>query len=127
MFPSDVKFTQEHEWVKLEGDVATIGISSYAVEELGEIVFVDLPEIDAELEQMSEFGSVESVKTVSSLYLPMSGIVMAINKSAKENPEVINQSPYEDGWLIKLKISDDKEYDDLLTPEEYEHHLDSLA
>ena len=127
MFPSDIKFTQEHEWVKLEGDVATIGISSYAVDELGEIVFVDLPPLNSEVEQMAEFGSVESVKTVSSLYMPMSGIVMSVNKAVQKNPELINQSPYEDGWLVKLKISDDKEYDDLLTAQEYEHHLDTLS
>ncbi len=126
MVSSNYRFTEKHEWVKLEKDVATVGISAYAVDELGEIVFVDLPEIGAEYEQMAEFGSVESVKTVSSLYLPISGVILEINKELLTTPDLINNSAYEEGWLVKVKISDEKEVEDLMTYDEYQLHLESL-
>lgn len=126
MVSSNYRFTEKHEWVKLEKDVATVGISAYAVDELGEIVFVDLPEIGAEYEQMAEFGSVESVKTVSSLYLPISGVILEINKELLTTPDLINNSAYEEGWLVKVKISDEKEVDDLMTYDEYQLHLEAL-
>jgi glycine cleavage system H protein len=127
MFPSDLRYTEEHEWVKVEGDVAIVGITDYATEELGEIVFCDLPPVGKALEQMDEFGSVESVKTVSSLFSPITGIVDEVNEELVASPNVINDSPYDSGWLIKVKMSDIKEIDDLMTSEEYEQHLDSIG
>ncbi len=126
MVPSGLKFTEEHEWVRLEGDIATVGISEHAAEELGEIVYVDLPEQGRPIGQMEEFGTVESVKTLSSLYLPMGGEVLEVNKSLSGNPGLINESPYEEGWLIKIKVSDEKEYDDLLAYSEYQQYLEGL-
>ena len=125
MFPSDLRYTEEHEWVRVEGDVATIGITDHATEELGEIVFCDLPNVGAEVVQMDEFGSVESVKTVSSLFSPLTGIVDEINDEIISAPSIINDSPYDAGWLIKVKLSDLKEVDDLLTPEEYKTHVEA--
>ena len=119
-----LKFTEEHEWIKLDGEIATIGISAHATEELGEIVYVDLPKLGTELEQMDEFGSVESVKTLSSLFSPMSGTVAESNPAVVKDPALINESPYEEGWLIKLKIADEKEYDDLMSYSEYQQFLE---
>ena len=127
MFPTDLRYTEEHEWVKVEGDVAIVGITDYATEELGEIVFCDLPSVGKELEQMDEFGSVESVKTVSSLFSPITGVVDEINEELIAAPNIINDSPYDSGWLIKVKLSDMKEVEDLMTSEEYQQHLDSVA
>jgi glycine cleavage system H protein len=126
MSAENCRYTQEHEWISVVGNVATIGISSYAVDELGEIVFVDLPEVDAEFEQMAEFGSVESVKTVSSLYSPVSGKVTQINEKLKTEPELLNSSPYDNGWLIKMVLSDPIEIDDLMSHSEYTHYIESL-
>lgn len=126
MIPSDLKYTEEHEWVRLENDHAVVGITQYAIEELGEIVFVDLPPVGRVIKQMDEFGSVESVKTISSLYLPISGEVSEINEDLTKNPGYINESPYEDGWLIKVALSDENELDDLMTPEEYKNFLETL-
>ena len=125
MVPAELKYTEEHEWVRIDNDTATIGITSHAAEELGEIVFCDLPEEDDEIEQMGEFGSIESVKTVSSLYSPVTGTIEAVNTDVINNPGLINDSPYEEGWLVKISISDSKEVDDLLTAEEYQNFLDS--
>lgn len=126
MIPSDIKYTKEHEWIRLEGNTATVGLTTHASEELGELVFVELPEIDSEFEQMEEFGSVESVKTVSSMFMPMSGKITETNSNVSDSPETINKSPYEDGWMIKFTVSDEKEYDDLLSSTEYENFLEEL-
>ena len=126
MIPSDLRYTEEHEWVRVENDVAVVGITQHAVDELGEIVFVDLPEIGRQIGQMEEFGSVESVKTISSLYLPVSGEVIEINSELSKNPGYVNESPYEDGWLIKVSLGDEKEIDDLMTAEEYKNFLETL-
>ena len=126
MIKPDLKYTEEHEWIKVEGDTATIGITSYAADELGEIVFAELPEVGDSIAQMDEFGSIESVKTLSSLYLPLSGEITAINEDVPENPGTINDSPFDDGWLVKVKIEDTNEVDDLMTAEEYEAFLESL-
>ena len=125
MIPNDLRYTEEHEWIRVENEVATVGITNHAVDELGEIVFVDLPQIGAEIEQMVEFGSVESVKTVSSLYLPISGKIIEINEALSHNPNLINDSPYDEGWLVKVAMSDEKEADDLMTPGEYRSHLEN--
>lgn len=126
MIPSDLKYTEEHEWVRVENDTAIVGITQHAVDELGEIVFVDLPEIGRQIGQMDEFGSVESVKTISSLYLPVGGEVIETNLELSKNPGYVNESPYEDGWLVKIALSDEKEIDDLMTPEEYKNFLETL-
>lgn len=125
MIPNDLRYTEEHEWIRVENEIATVGITSHAVDELGEIVFVDLPEVGAQIEQMAEFGSVESVKTVSSLFLPISGEIIEINKELVNNPNLVNDSPYEDGWLVKVAMSDEKEADDLMTAGEYKSHLEN--
>ena len=126
MLLDNVKYTQEHEWVLLEDDIATIGISSHAIEELGDIVFVELPKVGSEFSQMDELGTVESVKTVSSLYIPLSGSIIEVNETLQDAPETVNEAPYGNGWLIKVKIDDRAEYDDLMTSEEYEAYLESL-
>ena len=118
--PQDLKYTKEHEWVKIKGDTALIGITDFAQSELGDIVYVEMPEIDSEIEQMSEFGVVESVKTVSNLYSPVTGIVKKINKKLADNPDLVNSDPYGDGWMIEVKCADMNELDDLLSAEEYE-------
>lgn len=124
MNPEHLKYTKEHEWVLIENNTAQIGITSHAAEELGEVVFCELPEVDDDLSQGDEFGSVESVKTVSSLYSPISGTVIEINDELNDNPASINEAPYTDGWMIKLEISDTKELTDLLSAEEYQAFID---
>lgn len=126
MFPTDLKYTKEHEWVRLKDTIATVGLTAHATHELGEIVYVELPDADSEIGQMDELGTVESVKTVSSIYMPMSGTITAMNTKVVDSPELINSSPYEDGWLVKLAVSDEKEFDDLMTPKEYEAYLKTL-
>ncbi|MGE4169765.1 MAG: glycine cleavage system protein GcvH [Candidatus Margulisiibacteriota bacterium] len=126
MIPAQLYYTEDHEWVRVEGDIATVGITDHAVKELGDIVFVDLPEVGSQIEQMAEFGSVESVKTVSGLFLPVSGEVVAVNADALSEPAVLNDSPYEDGWLIQVRMADPKELEDLLSAADYKTHLESL-
>jgi len=123
MIPNNLKYTEEHEWVLLEGDIATVGITQHAIHELGEIVYVELPAVGADYLQMAEFGSVESVKTVSSLYVPLSGEVVQVNTEVVGNPSQLNESPYDDGWLIKIRIADVNEFDELLSPSDYEMQL----
>ena len=120
----DLKFSKEHEWVKKEGDSAIIGISSHATEELGEIVYVDLPKPGTVLTTTEEFGSVESVKTVSSLFAPISGVVTEINDAVVQNPALIWNDPQDTGWLIKCKPTHEQEWENLMTQEEYLTSLD---
>lgn len=124
--PEELKYTKEHTWVKAEGGVATIGITDYAQNELGEIVFVELPEIEAEVEHSTEFGVVESVKTVSDLYSPVSGVVVETNEDLLDSPEIINDSPYDDGWMLKVEMSDPRELASLMSAEEYQDFVESL-
>jgi len=126
MAEQEFKYTQEHEWVELNGNVATVGITQYAVDELGEIVFVELPQVGKEFSQMDEFGTVESVKTVSSLFAPVSGKIVERNEQLESSSNLLNESPYLDGWLIKLEVSDLSEWDDLMTHEEYKTYLETL-
>ncbi|MBT3580932.1 glycine cleavage system protein GcvH [bacterium] len=126
MFPKDFKYTEEHIWVKQEGDIAIIGITSFGSEEMGDIVFVELPEIGKEIEQISEFASVETKNSVKSLNLPIGGEIADVNQDVVDSPFLVNESPYEDGWLVKVNISDEKEIDDLLTDIEYERFLEGL-
>ena len=116
----DLKYTKEHEWVKQEDGTVRIGITDFAQAELGDIVFVELPEVDDEIKKNEPFGSVESVKTVSELYAPISGKVVAINEELSDSPEFVNESPYEKAWMIIVEPSDSSELDELLTAEQYE-------
>ena len=112
--PTDLRYTKEHEWVKVEGNTAIIGITDFAQHELGDIVFVELPEVGDEVKLEQAFGSVESVKTVSELYAPVSGTVTAINDELSDSPELVNESPYEGAWMIKVELSNPDELEALL-------------
>lgn len=119
--PSDLKYTKEHEWVKDNGDgTATIGITDFAQGELGDIVFVELEEAGFEFSQDDTFGTVEAVKTVSDLFAPVDGEVLELNEELEDNPEIVNDDPYGDGWMIKIKVTDPSQLEGLLTAQEYE-------
>ena len=117
--PTDLKYTKDHEWVKIEGDIATIGITNFAQGELGDIVYVDVDTLDDTLEKDEVFGSVEAVKTVSDLFMPLSGEVIEFNESLEDEPEIVNEDPYGKGWMIKISISDDSQLVDLLDAQNY--------
>lgn len=117
--PEDLKYTDDHEWAKIESDTVTIGINDYAQDQLGEIVFVELPEAGDTFSQGDEFGSVESVKAVSEIYIPISGEILEVNEALEDAPELVNESCYEDGWLIKVKPDDVSELDKLLDKAAY--------
>ncbi|HLR15560.1 MAG TPA: glycine cleavage system protein GcvH [Bacillota bacterium] len=122
--PKDLLYSEEHEWVKKEGDKVRIGITDFAQSELGDIVFVELPEVGDEIEADDSFGSVESVKTVSELYAPLSGTVVEVNEELEDNPEFVNESPYENAWMIVIEPSDTSEFDDLLSDEGYQEFIE---
>ncbi|MDL5513883.1 glycine cleavage system protein GcvH [Arenibacter sp. M-2] len=117
--PSDLKYTKDHEWVRIEGDTAIVGITDFAQGELGDIVYVEVETLDETLDKDEVFGTVEAVKTVSDLFLPLSGEIIAFNESLEDEPEKVNTDPYGDGWIIKVKISDSSEIDGLLGDAEY--------
>lgn len=114
-----MKFSKEHEWAKLEGTTVTIGITDYAANQLGDVVFVELPSVGSGLKKGTTFGTIESVKTVSDLYAPVSGEVIAVNEELEGNPALVNESPMADGWILKVKIADVKEFDTLLSEADY--------
>ena len=118
--PTDLRYTRDHEWVRVDGDEATVGITQYAADQLGDIVFVELPEAGRSLEESKAFGVVESVKAVSDLFAPLSGTVTSINEALAANPELVNSDPYGAGWMIKLKVTDTAEMVDLLDGRAYE-------
>jgi glycine cleavage system H protein len=118
--PKDLRYSEEHEWVKVEGEKVRVGITHFAAHELGDIVFVELPEVGTDVTIDQPFGSVESVKTVSELYAPVSGKVVEINEDLNDNPESVNESPYEKAWMIVIETTDTSEVDKLLTPEQYD-------
>lgn len=118
--PKELKYSQEHEWVKTEGEKARVGITDFAQSELGDIVFVELPEVGDEVQADEPFGSVESVKTVSELYAPISGTVVEVNEDLDDSPEFVNESPYEKAWMIVVEPSDSSQIDDLMSAEDYE-------
>lgn len=124
--PVHLKYTKDHEWVELHGSTATIGITEYAQASLGDLVFVELPEVGATIASGDEFAVVESVKAASEVYTPVSGEVVEINEDLSDTPEVINEHPYTDGWIAKVKLSDKSELDDMMTAEEYEEYLNQL-
>ena len=117
--PENLLYTQEHEWIRVDGQDAVIGITQFAQEQLGDIVFVELPEVGALIEQESSFGVVESVKTVSDLYAPVRGTVTAVNKDLEAHPEHVNDEPYKKGWIIKIELTDENELKNLMSPEDY--------
>ena len=117
--PENLKYTKDHEWVAIDGDVATVGITDFAQGELGDIVFVEIETEGETLDKEEVFGTIEAVKTVSDLYMPLAGEVVEFNTELEDTPELVNQEPYEGGWMIKIKISDPSEVDSLLSAEEY--------
>ena len=121
--PTELKYTKDHEWVKIEGNVATIGITDFAQGELGDIVFVDVDTVDDDLEAGEVFGSVEAVKTVSDLYLPVSGKISEFNDALEDQPELLNTDPYGQGWIIKVEMKDGFDASELLSAEQYQESL----
>jgi len=119
-YPDDVRYTKDHEWAREEGGIVTVGITSFATDQLGDVVFVQLPEAGETLETGKSFGVVEAVKTVSDLYAPLSGEVVEVNAALADNPATVNQSPYGEGWMIRIRPSDPKEFGGLLSPSDYE-------
>src|SRR5690606_12583223 len=117
--PNNLKYTKDHEWVVIDGDVATIGITDFAQKELGDIVYVEVETLDQTLDKDEIFGTVEAVKTVSDLFLPLSGEVIEFNEALETEPELVNSDPYGDGWMIKVKISDRSEIDGLMSADDY--------
>lgn len=117
--PSELKYTKDHEWIMIEGDVATVGITDFAQSELGDIVYVEVDTLDETLDSEEVFGTVEAVKTVSDLFLPLSGEIIEFNENLEDEPEKVNTDPYGEGWMIKLKISDASEVDNLLSADDY--------
>ena len=117
--PEELRYTEEHEWVKLDGNIATVGITDFAQSELGDIVYLEIDTLDAEINSNEVFGTVEAVKTVSDLFLPMSGKIIEFNENLSDSPESINDSPYEDGWIIKVEVSNVDEISELLDNNKY--------
>ena len=118
--PNDIKYTDEHEWVKMDGDFAIIGITDYAQSELGDIVFVELPMTNESFAKGDSFGTVEAVKTVSDLFMPISGEIVEVNENLEDNPELINSDPYENGWIIKIKLENSDNSNNLMDSSKYE-------
>ena len=123
--PENLKYTKDHEWIKVDGDEAIVGITDYAQNELGDIVFVEIETEGEELEKEEVFGTVEAVKTVSDIFMPLSGEVVEVNSKLEDSPEIVNKDPYGDGWLIKVKISDKSQLDDLLEASKYKELIES--
>ncbi len=123
MIPEDLKYTREHEWLRIEDDLAVVGITDYAQRELGDVVFVDLPAVGSTVQQGEIFGSIDSVKTASDLYSPISGEVVEINSALADDPALVNTDPYGKGWMIKVRPRDKSELDNLLTPQEYREYV----
>jgi len=122
--PEDNRYAKSHEYVHLEGDVATVGITDYAQKELGDVVFVELPQVGSQLDAADELGSIESVKAVSELFSPVSGEVIEVNEALADNPALVNTDPWGDGWMIRIRVSDPTEIDELMTAEEYDEYIE---
>jgi glycine cleavage system H protein len=118
--PTDRRYTKEHEWVRLENGLGTVGITDYAQDQLGDIVYLDLPSPGTQVKQLDKLGEIESVKAVSDLYSPVSGEVVEVNQEVNDRPELVNRSPYEEGWLVRVRLADLAEVDNLLTAEQYD-------
>ena len=124
MYPDDLKYSKEHEWVRMDGNIAEIGVTVFAEESLGDVVFVDLPDVGTEIKQFDKFGEIESVKAVSDLFSPVGGVVVETNPGAVDTPEQVNSEPYGAGWLIKVEVSDSAQLDGLMDAETYKATLD---
>lgn len=118
-YPTDVRYLESHEWIRLEGNEGTVGISDYAQEELNDVVYVELPEVGDTFRKGDAFATVESVKAASDVYIPMSGTITAVNEALADSPQLVNQDPYGAGWFVKIKVSNPSEYDELLDAEAY--------
>ncbi|PYQ34164.1 MAG: glycine cleavage system protein GcvH [Acidobacteria bacterium] len=127
MTPEDSRYAKSHEYIHVEGNVGTIGITDYAQKELGDVVFVELPQVGTQLELGDELGSIESVKAVSELFSPVSGEVVEVNESLADKPELVNTDPYGDGWMIKIKLTAPDEVDELMNAEDYEDYIQTEA
>jgi glycine cleavage system H protein len=125
--PEDNRYAKSHEYVHVEGNTGTIGITEYAQKELGDVVFVELPQVGTELEAGDELGSIESVKAVSELFVPVSGEVVEVNEALADNPALVNTDPWGDGWMVRIKLADVTEVDELMTAEEYDEYLEKEA
>lgn len=123
VFPDTVKYSKEHTWARLEGDTATVGISDYAQDQLGEIVYIELPELGARFGTDEVFGFVESIKTASELYMPVAGEIVEVNPELEDAPEIVNSDPFEEGWMLKIKVKDAGEVDNLLDAQGYRDNL----
>lgn len=121
--PKELKYTKDHEWLSLDGEVATVGVTDFAQSELGDIVYVEVETLDETLEKEEVFGTVEAVKTVSDLFMPISGEVIEFNEKLETNPEVVNEDPYGEGWMIKIRVSDENELNELLSSDDYEGEI----
>src|SRR6056297_1220291 len=122
--PNDLFYTENHEWISMDGKEAVVGITEHAQEELGDIVFVELPSVEEELDQFEEFGVIESVKAVSDVFMPVSGIVVEVNEELMDQPELINEDPYGSGWLIKVEVKDKSDLDKLMDSAEYKAFIE---
>ena len=122
--PDDLRYLESHEWVRVSGDTAEVGITAFAQDELGDVVFVELPEEGAELTAGEDFGVVESIKAVSDVYAPISGTVTAVNDRLRDEPELLNEDPFGDGWMLKMEVADGSEPDDLLSPDAYRDQIE---
>ena len=127
MTPEDNRYAKSHEYVHVESDVGTVGITDYAQKELGDVVFVELPQVGTQLEQGDELGSIESVKAVSELFAPISGEVVEVNEALSEKPELVNTDPYGDGWMVRIKLATPEEVGELMDAEEYEEYVEKEA
>lgn len=125
MYPSDYLYSRDHEWVRVEGDTCVLGITEFAQEELGEIVFVELPEVGQSFNATDEVGTIESVKAVAEVYTPVSGEVLEVNSAVEDDPELLNDDPHGDGWLMKLKIESKGDLGELMSAEQYEEYIAS--
>lgn len=125
-YPNDRKYTKDHEWARTEGDLVRIGITAYAVEQLGDVTLVDLPAIGTDVQAHERFGDIESVKTVSELFAPVSGEIVEVNEELESSPEVVNEAPYEKGWMVLIRPSDRSEFERLMDAPAYEEYLGTL-
>ncbi len=123
--PENLLYTEDHEWVRIEGDYAFVGVTDYAQKELGDIVFVEVESIDEELDKGDSFGTIEAVKTVSDMFMPVSGIVIEFNENLESDPESINKDPYGEGWIVKIKLANKSELDELLDKVAYSENIDA--
>lgn len=127
VIPPDLRYTKEHEWVRVDDGIGTVGITDYAQDQLGDVVYVDLPSPGKQLSQLAVFGEIESVKAVSELYAPVSGEVVESNGALADKPELINESPYSEGWIMKLRLTEESEVENLLTADQYSDYIEREA